>query len=143
MRSRGTFGADTSSPASGEVPSWRHAGVDIGAAKRTPIVAPAAGMVAEVGDYTLSGKTLVIDHGQGAMTAYFHLDTVLVHKGDLVRPGKTLARVGATGLATGPHLHFGVYLHGKDVDPAAWYAMPSFARADSAAGVTASATARR
>lgn len=143
MRARGAFAADTSSPASGEVPSWRHAGVDIGAAKRTPVVAPAAGMVADVGEYTLSGKTLLIDHGQGAMTAYFHLDTILVHKGDLVRPGKTLARVGETGLATGPHLHYGVYLHGKDVDPAAWLAMPPFARADSAARVTASAAPRR
>jgi murein DD-endopeptidase MepM/ murein hydrolase activator NlpD len=99
--------------------------------------------VAEVGDYTLTGKTLIVDHGQGVMTAYFHLDTVLVRKGDLVRAGKTLGRVGATGLATGPHLHYGVYVHGQDVDPAAWQAMPPFARADSSARVTASAARPR
>jgi murein DD-endopeptidase MepM/ murein hydrolase activator NlpD len=138
-RARGSFAADTSSPASGEVPSWRHAGVDIAAVRRTPVAAPAAGMVTEVGEYTLTGNTLIVDHGHGVMTAYFHLDTVLVHKGDLVRPGKTLARVGATGLATGPHLHYGVYVHGNDVDPAAWYAMPPFVRADSSVRVTAAA----
>jgi murein DD-endopeptidase MepM/ murein hydrolase activator NlpD len=132
LRARGSFGVDTASPRAGEVPSWRHAGVDIPAPRRTPVVAPATGQVVDVGEYVLSGRTLVIDHGQGTLTAYFHLDTILVHKGDVVRAGRTVARVGATGLATGPHLHFGVYLHGKDVDPATWYAMPAFARGDTA-----------
>jgi murein DD-endopeptidase MepM/ murein hydrolase activator NlpD len=59
-----------------------------------------------------------------------------VRRGDEVRAGKQLARVGATGLATGPHLHYGIYLHGKDVDPAAWAAMPAFVR-DSAKGPSA------
>jgi murein DD-endopeptidase MepM/ murein hydrolase activator NlpD len=66
-----------------------------------------------------------LDHGQGVHSAYFHLDTVLVREGDLVARGASLARVGATGLATGPHLHYGIYLHGKDVDPATWHAVPS------------------
>ena len=139
MRARGPFAGDTSDSPSGDVPSWRHAGVDIAAARRTPVLAPAAGMVAEVGAYTLTGNTLLVDHGQGVMTAYFHLDTVLVRKGDLVRTGKTLGRVGVTGLATGPHLHYGVYVHGQDVDPTAWQAMPPFDRGDSASRVTASA----
>jgi murein DD-endopeptidase MepM/ murein hydrolase activator NlpD len=129
MKTRGTFGLDTSS-ASANVPSWRHAGVDLAAARKTSVNAPAAGIVADVGEYILTGRTVIIDHGQGVMTAYFHLDTVLVRRGDQISSGKRIGRVGATGLATGPHLHYGVYIHGKDVDPAAWSAMPSFVRDD-------------
>ncbi|HEX2716611.1 MAG TPA: M23 family metallopeptidase [Gemmatimonadaceae bacterium] len=127
MRAAGAFGTDT---ASGSTPSWRHAGVDLAAARGTAVTAPAAGVVADVGDYVLSGHTVVVDHGQGVMTAYFHLDTALVRRGDEVRKGQRLGRVGDTGLATGPHLHYGVYVHGKDVDPAAWAAMPAFARGE-------------
>jgi hypothetical protein len=128
MRASGSFGADTA-PA-GDVPGWRHAGVDIAARHGAAVAAPAAGAVAEIGEYILTGRTLVLDHGQGVLSAYFHLDTVLVRKGDVVPAGRTIARVGSTGLATGPHLHYGIYVHGKDVDPAAWRAMPDFARAD-------------
>ena len=129
MKTRGTFGLDTSAAAA-NVPSWRHAGVDIAAARKTSVNAPAAGIVADVGEYILTGRTVIIDHGQGVMTAYFHLDTVLVRRGDEVAAGKRIGRVGATGLATGPHLHYGIYIHGKDVDPAAWSAIPAFARDD-------------
>ena len=125
-RTRGTFAGDTTDAAFPGAPSWRHAGVDIPASRRAPVTAPAAGIVVDVGDYILSGRTLLIDHGQGAVSAYFHLDTALVAKGDLVRPGQRIGRVGATGLATGPHLHYGLYLHGKDVDPVAWRDMPQW-----------------
>ena len=125
-KTRGTFAGDTSDAAFSGAPSWRHAGVDIAAARRAPVTAPAAGLVVDVGDYVLSGKTLLIDHGQGAVSAYFHLDSALVTKGDLVRAGQRIARVGATGLATGPHLHYGLYLHGRDVDPVAWRDMPTW-----------------
>jgi len=130
MKTRGTFGLDTNATAA-NVPSWRHAGVDIAAARNTSVNAPAAGTVADVGEYILTGRTVIIDHGQGVMSAYFHLDTALVRRGDQVAAGKRIGRVGATGLATGPHLHYGIYIHGKDVDPAAWSAMPAFARDDS------------
>lgn len=123
-RSRGLFGVDTSAMSADDAPAWRHAGVDIAVPRGTSVRAPQAAAVAEVGDYTLTGKTLILDHGQGVHSAYFHLDTVLVREGDLVRRGAPLARVGATGLATGPHLHYGVYLHGKDVDPGVWHAVP-------------------
>ncbi len=129
MRTRGSFGVDTNAAGAG-VPSWRHAGIDIAAARNTSVLSPAAGTVADVGEYVLTGKTAIIDHGQGVMTAYFHLDTVLVRRGDQIAAGKRIGRVGATGLATGPHLHYGIYLHGKDVDPAAWMAMPAFVRDD-------------
>lgn len=125
-RTRGTFAADTSEAALSGAPSWRHAGIDIPARKGASVVAPAAGTVVDVGEYILSGRTVLIDHGQGVVSAYFHLDTALVSKGDQVRAGQRIARVGATGLATGPHLHYGVYLHGKDIDPAAWRQMPAW-----------------
>ena len=128
LRSSGSFAADTAP--GGDVPGWRHAGVDIAARRGAAVAAPATGVVAEVGEYILSGRTLVLDHGQGVLSAYFHLDTVLVREGDVVQAGRSIARVGSTGLATGPHLHYGISVHGKDVDPAAWRAMPDFARAD-------------
>ncbi|GAC1649933.1 MAG: hypothetical protein NVS4B3_07790 [Gemmatimonadaceae bacterium] len=126
MSTRGSFGADTSSAtAAGDVPGWRHAGVDIAVPRGTPIIAPAGGLVADVGEYTLTGRTVAIDHGQGVYSAYFHLDTIFVKKGDIVRQGRTLGKVGVSGLSTGPHLHFGIYIHGRDVNPAAWYALPT------------------
>lgn len=123
-RTRGTFAGDTSDTPFSGAPSWRHAGLDIPARDGAAIVAPAGGIVADVGEYILSGRTVLIDHGQGVVSAYFHLDTALVSKGDMVRAGQRIARVGATGLATGPHLHYGIYVHGKDVDPTLWRDMP-------------------
>jgi murein DD-endopeptidase MepM/ murein hydrolase activator NlpD len=125
-KTRGTFGADTSDAPITGAPSWRHAGIDIAAKTGAPVAATAAGTVVDVGEYVLSGRTVLIDHGQGAVSAYFHLDSALVSKGDIVRAGQRIGRVGATGLATGPHLHFGMYLHGKDVDPVAWRDMPTW-----------------
>ncbi|MGI9079069.1 MAG: M23 family metallopeptidase [Gemmatimonadaceae bacterium] len=130
LRVRGAFGADTLNSAAADAPGWRHAGVDMAMARKAPIRAPAAGVVADVGDYTLPGKTLVIDHGQGVLSAYFHLDTVLVRRGELVAKADLIARAGSTGLATGPHLHYGIYVHGEDVDPVAWAEMPKFARGE-------------
>lgn len=121
-QARGSFGVDTAS-AVPDAPAWRHAGIDIAVARGTTVRAPQAGAVAEVGDFALTGRTLILDHGQGVHSAYFHLDTVLVREGDVVRRGATLGRVGATGLATGPHLHYGIYIHGKDVDPGAWHGL--------------------
>jgi len=135
-KTRGTFAGDTSDAPPPGAPSWRHAGVDIPAKRGASVIAPAAGVVVDVGEYVLSGRTVLVDHGQGVVSAYFHLDTAMVSKGDLVRAGDRIGRVGSTGLATGPHLHFGVYVHGKDVDPVAWRDMPSWRfeqRGDSAA----------
>ena len=135
-RTRGAFGMDTSEARSQGAPGWRHAGVDIPAARGARVAAPAGGIVADVGDYTLTGTTVLLDHGQGVFTAYFHLDSALVQKGDIVRAGKVIGRVGDSGLATGPHLHYGLYIHGRDVDPAAWRDMPAFARGDTATAAT-------
>ena len=125
-KTRATFGGDTSDTPFTGAPSWRHSGLDTPARRGTPVVAPAAGIVVDVGEYVLTGRTVLIDHGQGAVSAYFHLDTATVSKGDVIRPGERIGRVGSTGLATGPHLHFTMYLHGKDVDPVAWRDMPQW-----------------
>lgn len=130
-KTRGTFGGDTSEVPISGAPSWRHAGIDIPAKAGAPVTAPASGTVIDVGEYVLSGRTVLLDHGQGAVSAYFHLDTALVSKGDLVRAGQRIGRVGQTGLATGPHLHYGMYLHGKDIDPVAWRDMPVWLVSDS------------
>jgi murein DD-endopeptidase MepM/ murein hydrolase activator NlpD len=139
LRTRGSFGTDTAEGGGGrdDVPGWRHAGIDTPARRGTAVTAPASGTVADVGDYVLSGRTVLVDHGQGVYSAYFHLDSALVHKGDRVRAGRTIGRVGDSGLATGPHLHYGIYLHGKDVDPAAWRDMPPFALTQDSASVAA------
>ena len=103
---RGAFGGDTTTVAG--APAWRHAGVDVAAARGTRVLAPAAGTVADVGEYVLTGRTVLVDHGIGVFSAYFHLDTVLVRRGDEVAQGKILGRVGSTGLSNGPHLHYGI-----------------------------------
>jgi len=125
-KTHGTFAGDTSDAPQTGAPSWRHAGIDIPAKRGATVVAPAAGVVVDVGDYVLSGRTVLVDHGQGVVSAYFHLDTATVSKGDILRVGDRIGRVGSTGLATGPHLHFGMYVHGKDVDPVAWRDMPQW-----------------
>ena len=129
---RGSFGGDTTATGGTSAPGWRHSGIDIPVRRGTSVRAPANGIVAEVGSFVLTGRTLIVDHGRGVHSAYFHLDTTLVQKGDRVREGGIIGRVGQSGLATGPHLHYGIYIHGKDVDPAAWRDMPPFAIAATA-----------
>lgn len=120
IKSPGSFGADTLR-SDIDLPGWRHAGVDIARSRGSLVMAPASGLVADVGQYTLMGKTVFIDHGLGVFSAFFHLDTALVRRGDLVEAGKPIGRVGSTGLATGPHVHYGTYVNGRDVEPALWH----------------------
>jgi murein DD-endopeptidase MepM/ murein hydrolase activator NlpD len=95
----------------------RHHGVDIAAPSGTRITAPAAGRVTFAGRKVGFGLVVEIDHGSGVMTRYAHCRSLGVRVGRRVKPGETIATVGRTGLATGPHLHYEVLVRGRSVDP--------------------------
>ena len=95
-----------------------HSGLDFAVGRGTPVKAPADGVVTVVGDYFFNGKTVFVDHGQGFVTMYCHLDGIDVSKGQQIKRGEVLGRVGSTGRSTGPHLHWNVSLNGNRVDPA-------------------------
>jgi murein DD-endopeptidase MepM/ murein hydrolase activator NlpD len=94
-----------------------HKGIDFDAPMGSPIHAAADGVVTFVGQRTGYGNVVEIDHGNGYMTRYAHNSKNVVTVGERVRAGQTIARVGATGRATGPHCHFEVWLHGRAVNP--------------------------
>ena len=100
------------------LPRNPHAGLDVAAGTGTAVRAPADGVVANAGDYFFNGNTVFIDHGQGLISAYMHLSRIDVRAGQMVKKGEPLGAVGATGRATGPHLHWAVILNNTPVDPA-------------------------
>ena len=107
-----------------------HLGIDVAAARGTKIVAPAPGRVTFVGRKFGFGLVVEIDHGGGVTTRYAHCGSALVSEGAHVERGVAIATVGMSGLSTGPHLHYEVLVHGRQVDPLR-YKLPQ--PADSAA----------
>jgi murein DD-endopeptidase MepM/ murein hydrolase activator NlpD len=98
--------------------------VDYAASTGSPVRSPAAGRIALVGrvaeGFELHGNTIGIDHGQGVLSIMIHLSRIDVQEGQRVEAGQVIGAVGATGASTGPHLHWGLYVHGLSVDPEPW-----------------------
>lgn len=94
-----------------------HSGLDLVAPQGTPVKAPAPAKVIGTGNFFFTGNAVFLDHGQGLLSGYFHLDSITVKPGQQVKRGEIIGTVGATGRVTGPHLHMNVYLNGTKVDP--------------------------
>lgn len=95
-----------------------HSGLDFAVGAGTPIKSPAAGKVILIGDYFFNGNTVFVDHGQGLISMFCHMSKVDVKLGQSLPRGGIVGRVGATGRATGPHMHWNVSLNDTRVDPA-------------------------
>jgi murein DD-endopeptidase MepM/ murein hydrolase activator NlpD len=110
---------------SGPVSSF-HEGTDYGAPGGTPVYAPAGAVVVLADALNVRGNAVILDHGLGVFTGYWHLSAVVVKAGDVVRAGDLIGRVGATGLSTGDHLHWELRVNSVAVDAAQWLfqAMP-------------------
>ncbi|RYD87882.1 MAG: M23 family metallopeptidase, partial [Sphingomonadales bacterium] len=100
-------------------PGAYHSGVDVAGATGTSFVAPADGVVilAAKQPFTLEGHLLMIDHGNGLNSAFLHCSLLLVEEGDRVKQGQVIGKIGATGRATGPHLHWGMKWNDARIDP--------------------------
>jgi murein DD-endopeptidase MepM/ murein hydrolase activator NlpD len=100
-------------------PGSYHSGTDLAAPAGTLYVAPADGVVvlAAEAPFTLEGRLLIVDHGMGLSSAFLHSSALLVREGDRVRQGQPIGRVGQTGRATGPHLHWGLKWQDARIDP--------------------------
>jgi murein DD-endopeptidase MepM/ murein hydrolase activator NlpD len=94
-----------------------HSGVDFSSPRGTPVYASEEGEVVLSGRFFFSGNSVFLDHGDGLISMYFHLDRILVKQGSIVHRGEQIGTVGATGRATGPHLHFAIRYRGRRVDP--------------------------
>lgn len=103
---------------------YYHKGVDYAGNYGSPVVAPAAGQVRLVGreaeGFHVHGNVIGIDHGQGVLSIFMHLQDIEVQEGDMVQAGQRIGTVGATGASTGPHLHWGLYVNQVSVDPVPW-----------------------
>jgi hypothetical protein len=94
-----------------------HQGVDVATRYNTPVIAPADGVVVEVGSDRGFGRFLRLEHGFGYKTFYAHLNEIKVKKGQKVHRGQMIAKVGSTGRSTGPHLHYEIHVSGLPVNP--------------------------
>ncbi len=100
-----------------DLPRSPHTGADYAASAGTPVHSVAEGRVVLADDLFFSGRSVFVDHGDGLISMYFHLSEMLAAEGEEVGRGQLLGKVGQTGRATGPHLHFGLRWRGARVDP--------------------------
>lgn len=103
---------------------YYHRGIDYAGGYGSAIVAPAPGRVVLVGresqGFKVHGNCVGLDHGQGVETIYIHMSRIDVKEGDFIKAGQRIGAIGDTGAATGPHLHWGVFVHSLAVDPTQW-----------------------
>ncbi|MNV61088.1 Murein DD-endopeptidase MepM [compost metagenome] len=95
-----------------------HSGLDFAVGAGTPIKTPAAGKVILIGNYFFNGNTVFVDHGQGFISMFCHMSKIDVKVGQQLARGGVVGKVGATGRATGPHMHWNISLNDARVDPA-------------------------
>ena len=98
-----------------------HLGYDLASQRRNPVRASNNGVVVFADDLGIYGNTIIIDHGMGVATLYAHLSSMSAHRGDTVAKNDIIGTTGATGLAFGDHLHFGMYIGGVPVSPKQWW----------------------
>ncbi|MDW8032210.1 MAG: M23 family metallopeptidase [Aquificaceae bacterium] len=103
-----------------KVSESRHMGFDFASLERAPVPASNSGVVVYTGWLGIYGNTVILDHGMGLMSLYGHLSEVGVKEGQFVKKGEIIGRTGATGLALGDHLHFGLLVQGYEVNPLHW-----------------------
>ena len=105
-------------------PDYFHKGLDFAAPFGSDVKAPENGKIILVGSqskgFVVNGNCIFLDHGHGIVSGYLHLSKILVKEGDFVRKGQLIGKVGSSGIASGPHLHWGIYVFGKTVDPMYW-----------------------
>ena len=105
-------------------PDYFHKGLDFAASQNSLVRAPEDGKIVLAGieskGFVVNGNCIFIDHGHGVISGYLHLSSLSVKKGELVKKGQLIGRVGSTGIASGPHLHWGLYVLGKTVEPLIW-----------------------
>lgn len=101
----------------GSPTSYRHAGIDITAPKNADVLSTNRGKVMLSMSLTLTGNSIVIDHGEGLFSVYFHLEKLFVSEGDIVERGQLIGAVGSTGFSTGPHLHFMLSYYRFNLEP--------------------------
>ena len=97
-----------------------HRGIDFQGERGEPIFTPNSGVIAFADQRITTGYTLVVDHGQGVFSLFFHLNSIDVKEGDRVKKGDMIGTIGSTGVAAGPHLHWGLMVNGIYVDPSDW-----------------------
>ena len=120
VKGRITDGYGTYRTINKTTPWNQHKGVDFGAPRGTPVFASNKGIVVLAEKFSLQGKLVLLDHGEGIQTIYMHLSSITVQPGKMVKKGEHIGEVGSTGLSTGAHLHWGLYIYGVTVDPLKW-----------------------